>query len=91
MARVVWRREALDDLREVIRYIRQFDPAAAQSVGDRLYDLGQSLDAFPRRGRPLEDGTREMASEPPYILRYETEGEQVVILSIRHGRQRPPA
>ena len=91
MASVVWRREALDDLRRIIHYTDRFDPAAAHGLAVRLYDLGQNLATFPRRGRPLEDGTREMTTQPPYILHYEVNGEQVLILSIRHGRQRPLA
>ncbi len=89
MASVVWRREALDDLREIIRYITQFDPAAAQGVGVRLFALGQGLEDFPNRGRSVDGRQRELVTEPPFILRYETAGDEVFILSIRHGRRRP--
>ena len=89
MADVVWRPEALDDLRRIIGHIDQFDSAAAHGVGVRLYELGESLAEFPRRGRPCDDGTREMTAGSPYVLRYEVDERQVIILSIRHGRQRP--
>ena len=84
MANVVWRPEAVDDIRGIARYIHQFDPVAAQDVAARLFDLGNSLALFPRRGRP-KNGIREMTSVPPYVLRYSVADETVFILSVRHG------
>ncbi|MEH3159473.1 MAG: type II toxin-antitoxin system RelE/ParE family toxin [Sphingomonas taxi] len=85
MASVVWRREALDDLDQITLYIQQFDPAAAIRVRSRISDLGDSLIHFPRRGRPVDDGTRELTTAPPYIIAYDISGEEVTILSVRHG------
>jgi len=85
MAEVIWRNEALDDLDGIIVYISHFDPDAADGMGEKLFALGESLADFPRRGRPGADGTRELATVPPFILRYDVEGERVFILSIRHG------
>jgi len=89
MADVVWERQALDDLDHAILYIEQHDPAAAEKIGDALFALGQSLSHFPKRGRPRDDGTRELATVPPFILRYRVKDEHVTVLDIRHGRQRP--
>lgn len=87
MAKVIWRAEALDELERIITYIEQFDPVAADKTSIRLYGLGQSLEDFPRRGRPVEDGTREMTGVPPYVLSYRIDGDRVFVLSIRHGRR----
>jgi len=89
MADVIWRNEALDDLDGIIVYIGQFDPDAADGIGDKLFTLGESLADFPRRGRPAADGTREMVTVPPFVLRYEVDGERVFILPIRHGARQP--
>ena len=84
MAEVIWRQQAIDDIRNIARYINAHDPRAANSVAAKLFALGESLAAFPRRGRPSGEG-REMTNVPPYILRYSVEGERVLILSIHHG------
>jgi toxin ParE1/3/4 len=85
MARVVWRRRALDELDGILAYITQFDPAAAERKGAALFSLGESLSSSPDCGRPLEDGTREMVIVSPYILHYKVRGDRVAILSIRHS------
>jgi toxin ParE1/3/4 len=84
MANVVWGSGAIDDIRGIIRYINDHDPIAAQDIAIRLFNLGDSLATFPRRGRP-KGGIREMTSVPPYILRYAVEGDTVFILSVHHG------
>lgn len=89
MAKVVWLNEAIDQLDLIVAYIELFDPIAAERIGDRLFALGESLADFPHRGRPAGNGTREMVTVPPYILRYQIDGEEVSILSIRHGARRP--
>jgi toxin ParE1/3/4 len=88
MAEVVWDAKATEELRQIIRYINQFDPTAADGIGMRLFDLGNSLADFPDRGRRGGDDIREMTNVPPYILRYEMRGDRVTIVSIRHGARK---
>ncbi len=88
MARVVWPDQAKDDLDQIDAYIRQFDPAAAATIGTRLFDLGESLADFPNRGRLASNGMRELATVAPYVLRYRVVGDIVVIIRIRHGARR---
>ena len=103
MARVIWSPEALAQLRHIVEYVQLFDPAAARSFSERLFALGESLADFPRRGRPAANGTRELVTVRPYILRYHVEpeereevdeaaedggaDEEVSILGIRHAAQ----
>ncbi|TCP35033.1 type II toxin-antitoxin system RelE/ParE family toxin [Sphingomonas sp. BK235] len=89
MARVIWRNAALDDLDRIFHFIARHNDQAARRVAERLIACGESLRAFPRRGRPAPDGCREMTIVPPYILRYEIEGATVLIRSIRHGARLP--
>jgi plasmid stabilization system protein ParE len=49
--------------------------------------VGDSLQAFPERGRPVAGGLRELPTVPPYIIRYRVAGDAVLILRIRHGRE----
>lgn len=89
MADVIWRNAALEDLDAIIAYIAPHDHAAAARIAAKLLACGDSLTHFPHRGRPAADGRREMTTVPPYVLRYEVDGDRVHILSIRHGARRP--
>lgn len=89
MAKVIWSDSALGDLRKIISYIGQFDEAAATKIATRLVDRGESPADFPDRGRPTGDGSRELTSVPPYVLRYAVTGGIVDILPLGHGRRRP--
>ncbi|WP_374944704.1 type II toxin-antitoxin system RelE/ParE family toxin [Sphingomonas sp.] len=89
MAEVIWSEAASEQLDEIIAYIEQFDPIAADQIAIRLYALSQSLSVFPNRGRPGPEDTREMATVPPYVLIYEVLGDRVVVLDVHHGRRQP--
>jgi toxin ParE1/3/4 len=87
---VVWTFGAIADLEEIRSYIGTFNPRAAQNTAGRLISAGNSLVDFPDRGRPVT-GTnlRELTVAYPYIIRYRVDGDEVVILRVRHGRRRP--
>lgn len=88
MARVVWPDEVVAQVDQIVAYIEVFNPAAAERMGDKLFALGNSLTTSPRRGRPAADGTRELVTVKPYILRYEVQDDVVTILHIRHSARR---
>lgn len=89
MARVVWTREALENIRLIRAYIDQFDPGAAQRMARRLIEAGNSLTVAPNRGRPVAGGRRELVTIPPYVIRYRVDGDTVTIGRIRHSAQAP--
>ncbi len=91
MVAVVWTRRALSDLVDIDEYIARFDPDAAADLALRLYSAGDSLSAFPNRGRRSDDGLRVLPAVPPYLIYYEASEDTVTILHIRHGRRRPLA
>ena len=91
MAKVIWSDTAAEHLRAITVYLAGKDRDAAIRISGRLYALGESLADFPNRGRPSSGGRRELVSVPPYVLRYRVGDDSVLILSIHHGRQRPPA
>ncbi len=88
MRRVIWAAAALRDLQNIRTYIGQFNPTAAQQVADRLQSAGDSLDELADRGRSA-GRYREMTAVWPYVLHYRHAGDQVLILRVRHGKQRP--
>ena len=89
MAEVRWLRPALRQLAAQIAYIAQHDPVAADKIGARLEAAADSLETFPKRGRPgIRPGRRELVTVPPYIIEYVVKGDGVAIVRLRHGRQR---
>ena len=86
---VSWRTAALADIERIARRIAAENPLAAQRVVRELLLAGDSLEAFPRRGRPgLAAGTRELVPVRPYVLVYEVgEDGAVAILRVWHAAQ----
>lgn len=87
MRQVIWTRAALRDLQGIRVYIGQFNPTAARQVATRLKVAGDSLNELPDRGRPA-GRYREITAIWPYVLRYRLADDTVVVLRVRHGKQR---
>ncbi len=85
MRKIVWTDEAVSHLEAIVAYIAAFNPTAAQTLGERLIAVADSLAEFSERGRDSGGGKREMTTVWPYVLRYRVEAERVIILRIRHG------
>ncbi|TPG21045.1 type II toxin-antitoxin system RelE/ParE family toxin [Sphingomonas koreensis] len=85
MRRIIWTREASDNLEDIRRYLVEFNAAAAQNLAQRIIATAQSLSEFPHRGRPIGDGLRQIALIYPYLIRYSVDGEMVIITGVRHG------
>jgi toxin ParE1/3/4 len=87
LAEVVWSDQALQDLEAIHRYIADDKPMAASAFARTLYEAGDSLQHLPRRGRPVDNGARELTAVWPYLIRYDfDEGRDVVtIVTIWHG------
>ncbi len=86
MTPVFWTSSALADLEGIRRYISNFNPDAAQSMAARIIETGNSLAAFPYRGRSVSGAQlRETTLAYPYIIRYRVEPERVIVLRVRHG------
>jgi plasmid stabilization system protein ParE len=96
--RVLWSRDALDDLKSTVGYIARDNPTAAKRVASRIRKAGASL-GVSATGRPGRiSGTYEKVLAPlPFILVYSfvarADGqEDLVVLTVIHGaRDWPPA
>ncbi|MHB8287523.1 MAG: type II toxin-antitoxin system RelE/ParE family toxin [Caulobacteraceae bacterium] len=80
---------ALRDLDAIAAYISDFNPSAARKLAADLRRAAQTLADFPQSGRVLSARRRELATVPPYLIRYRIVGAAVEILTIRHGARRP--
>ncbi len=87
-----WSPSASRDFESVREYLDLHFPANAESVSARILDAVDSIEQFPRRGRPDRmAGTRELiVLRTPYIMIYRLQGAVVQILRILHGAQRWP-
>jgi plasmid stabilization system protein ParE len=84
--RVVWSDSALDDLDSIKAYISQFSPIAAQRMAQHIMTATESvIGLFPKAGRSIGGNRYEFPIVRPYSLRYRTEGDDVIILRVRHG------
>lgn len=96
MRPVVWSVEAQRDSLEILRYIAQDNPFAAERVVDAIEDAGNKLGAM-ATGRPGRvSGTYEKPlSQLPYVIAYELRDvagrESVVIVRIIHTSRDWPA
>ena len=91
--KVRWTPSAARDLKEIARYIRRDNPAAASAVAKVLYREAEGLIILPGRGRPGEiPGTRELIVPGlPYIIVYRIAGPAIHILRVYHGARNWPA
>ena len=89
MWRIVWSDEALDQLEEITRYVRDFSPAAAARLEIGIVAAADSLEFMPDRGVPIDRDRRELAAVRPYIIRYVVLKDEVRILTVRHAARRP--
>ncbi|AOH86598.1 addiction module antitoxin [Sphingomonas panacis] len=89
--RVVWRAKARAQAREIIVYIADRNPAAAERLADRFEDAVDRLPDHPHVHRPGRvSGTREAIVHPNYIIIYRV-GESVIeVVAVLHARQRYP-
>ena len=84
---VRWTTRAAQDLEEITNYILKDSATSAETVARKLFDVANSLDSLPNRGRPGRmPGTRELViSSLPFVIVNQVDSEAVEILPIHHG------
>lgn len=89
MPRVVFSRQAREELIAIWSYIAKDDEAAADRVLDRLEEAAERLAANPQMGAARDDirpGLRHLVSGS-YLLLYRVEEDGVEIVRAVHGRR----
>lgn len=87
---IVWTNQALQDLRDIVRYIALDDPAIARRFGNFLISKAETLITFPFIGRMVPEFREHLLREiliPPYRIVYEINEPEhsLAILRIWHG------
>ena len=88
---IVWRAKARTSLREIVDYISDRNPAAAERLRERIEQLVEGLSLHPymcRLGRIA--GTRECVAHPNYLVVYRVETDRVLVLQVVHARRQYP-
>jgi toxin ParE1/3/4 len=88
--KIIWAPRALEDLRDIVSYIRRDNPNAARSFGFKLIEKAEGLASFPERGREIRKfqnpDIREVFHGSYRIAyRIRRDLEQVEIARIWHG------
>jgi len=85
--------QALEQLEQIVRYIAQDDPAAAERFGNYLADRAQLLGDFPELGTPYRKrrNVRRILCKPYFIYYRVRRGEQLIeIMDFWHSARREP-
>jgi toxin ParE1/3/4 len=84
-------RRAIRDLQEIKNYLEPLNPQACRHVFETIQSKIATLDTFPYIGKILDaHGTRRLTvGRYPYMIFYETVGDDVIILHIRHTARAP--
>ena len=91
MLPVEWRDEARGDLRQIVSYIAERNPDAAERLRAAIEYAAEGLPTFPHRHRPGRiAGTREVVVHPNYILIYRVGLQRIEIVSVIHARRNYP-
>ncbi|EHS53706.1 plasmid stabilization system [Rhizobium sp. PDO1-076] len=91
-AKVRFRAQALDDLREIFRFVLSLSqsPETARRYVGRIRARCESIGDVPHAGAPRDDlavGLRMVAFERSAIILYEVEDGKVLITNIFYGRR----
>ncbi len=91
IVRVEWRPKAEEDLLELVAYIAQDNPDAAQALVDEVREKADQSIRHPmlyKAGRV--SGTREIVVRPNYVEVYRIAGDMLNVLRVLHARQQWP-
>jgi plasmid stabilization system protein ParE len=93
--KIIWSRQAREDLRDIVTFIAQDDPFIAEKFACRLMSRVESLTNFPEMGRVVPEeqdkNVREIVVRPYRIIyQLQAEGQMIAIARIWHGARGEP-
>ncbi len=89
---LIWLPEAKNDLDRLYEFLLDLNPASAANALQAILDGSKDLQAHPRTGRPMNDGTSRREFFIPfgagaYVLRYRIFENKTIILRVWHSRE----
>jgi|WetSurMetagenome_2_1015567.scaffolds.fasta_scaffold1236324_2 toxin ParE1/3/4 len=93
--KIIWSRQAREDLRDIVTFIALDNPTAAEAFGYLLMTKVDALASFPRLGRVVPEENDEDIREiifRPYRIVYQVIEKQraVAIARVWHGARGEP-
>lgn len=89
-ARIIWSREALEDVDTIAEYISRDSPYHARRVAQEIFAIAESVAEQPKMGRVVpelnDDSVRERFVYS-YRIIYEIRADDAHILAIIHGKR----
>lgn len=90
---IVWLPDAVKDVTRLGTFINEENPAAARQAATRIKQAAQILKNNPEVGKPVDDLApfRDLLipfGNGNYVLRYREDQNRVVIVRIRHSREK---
>lgn len=86
-----WKVVASADLLEIVGYIAEDSPDAAQSLKKEIEAKANALVNHPKLYKPGRmKGTREMVIRPNYVVIYRESSSEVTILRVLHAARQWP-
>ena len=91
---IIWAPRALQDLQDIVSYIRRDKPEVARQFGEKLIAKAESLASMPERGRIIPKFSNPALRElllAPYRIAYRIQESSgtVEIARIWHGARDP--
>lgn len=88
-----WRPQASADLLEIVAYIADRNPSAAQQLKDEIETRVAALREHPKLYKPSAriEGLREMVVTRNYIVLYRITAACVEVVNVVHARRQWPA
>ena len=93
MPRLRWSVAAQSDVERLYKFLASKSRAAAQKTVKAIRQGVNALGKHPRIGRPVEEMLPEFREwvvefgQGAYVVLYHFDGDEVVILAVRHGRE----
>lgn len=93
MMPIVWTETARQDLREIIQYISERNPAAALRIGRSIESSTALLQEHPKLYRMSlrVPNCREIIVHKNYIVLYQEEQDMIRVVNVIHARRNFPA
>lgn len=93
--KIVWTERSLSNLKEIVQFIAENNPFAAERMGNTIVKRASLLENFPQLGAVFaglrREDVREIAA-PPYRIIYQVLESQktISILTVWHGARQEP-
>ncbi len=88
--KIIWSPLAISRVSEIAEYIAKDNLLAAEKWANNIFDLVEELSEFPEIGRTVPEIKNKIFRElisGNYRIIYKYENTQILILTVRHGKQ----